>query len=177
MQNDWIALTQTVCSNAIEKFDECKAQIQQQKQEQIPRILIGKYQSLPVVQFILDAMAKAALVLMRQRQHIDGNNFEAVSDQHTPQILGRSPFFCGCCCWVGTGHQKLDCKIIDYKKKSLWLNTNFFGLLHTCLCWWWRCVCVCDKLVEKKNVYTNPNLNMRRWGRYRKPKQCREQTE
>lgn len=93
MQNDWIALTQTVCSNAIEKFNECKTQIQQQKQEQIPRILIGKYQSLPFVQFILDAMAKAALVLMRQRQHIDGNNFEAVSDPHAPQILGRSSFF------------------------------------------------------------------------------------
>lgn len=71
-------LTQTIGSDSIEKFNERKAQVQQQEQEQIPWIFVGKYQPFPFVQFILDAMTKTAFILVRQWQHIDGNNCEAV---------------------------------------------------------------------------------------------------
>lgn len=57
-------LTQTVCDDSIEEFNESEAKIEQQEQEEISWIRIGKDESLPVVEFAFDSKAKASFVLV-----------------------------------------------------------------------------------------------------------------
>lgn len=62
-----LTLTQTVGGDAVEQFNKCKTQIQQQEQKQISWIAIGEYQPLPVIQFVFDSINETTVISVRQR--------------------------------------------------------------------------------------------------------------